>query len=110
MSPNAPTAVSHTKAAAREGATPEKLMEAIWVAAEMWAGGAYAHVEIALNTLDGVQQRAASDVHRRPSRHDEHELTPGWSPPIEGDAGSEGTTSSRGGSLTWLIAFNADGA
>src|SRR5688572_8368401 len=31
----------HTKAAMREGATPEELMEAIWVAAEMRAGGSY---------------------------------------------------------------------
>jgi AhpD family alkylhydroperoxidase len=33
----------HTKAALRAGATQEELMEAIWVAAEMRAGGAYAH-------------------------------------------------------------------
>jgi AhpD family alkylhydroperoxidase len=33
----------HTKAALRAGATPQELMEAIWVAAEMRAGGAYAH-------------------------------------------------------------------
>jgi AhpD family alkylhydroperoxidase len=33
----------HTKAALRAGATSEELMEAIWVAAEMRAGGAYAH-------------------------------------------------------------------
>ncbi len=33
----------HTKAAQRAGATPEELMEAVWVAAEMRAGGAYAH-------------------------------------------------------------------
>ena len=32
----------HTKAALRVGATPEELMEAIWVTAEMRAGGAYA--------------------------------------------------------------------
>jgi AhpD family alkylhydroperoxidase len=43
----------HTKAAAREGATPEEVMEAIWVAAEMRAGGAYAHSAIALDALDG---------------------------------------------------------
>jgi AhpD family alkylhydroperoxidase len=41
----------HTKAALREGATPEELMEAIWVAAEMRAGGAYAHSALALETL-----------------------------------------------------------
>lgn len=45
----------HTKAAAREGATPEEIMEAIWVAAEMRAGGAFAHSVLALKTLDGEQ-------------------------------------------------------
>ena len=40
----------HTKAAMRHGATREELMEAIWVAAEMRAGGAYAHAAIALET------------------------------------------------------------
>src|SRR5690606_8310568 len=33
----------HTKLAVRKGASPEEVMEAIWVAAEMRAGGAYAH-------------------------------------------------------------------
>lgn len=42
----------HTKAATREGATPEEIMEAIWVAAEMRAGAAYAHATIALNRLE----------------------------------------------------------
>lgn len=42
----------HTKAAVRAGATPEQIMEAIWVAAEMRAGGAYAHSVLALTTLD----------------------------------------------------------
>jgi len=41
----------HTKAALRRGATPEEIMEAIWVAAEMRAGGAYAHSAIALDTI-----------------------------------------------------------
>jgi AhpD family alkylhydroperoxidase len=41
----------HTKAALRQGATPEELMEAIWVAAEMRAGGAYAHSALALATM-----------------------------------------------------------
>jgi AhpD family alkylhydroperoxidase len=40
----------HTKAALRKGATESELMEAIWVAAEMRAGGAYAHSIIALDT------------------------------------------------------------
>jgi AhpD family alkylhydroperoxidase len=38
----------HTKAAVRRGATEQELMEAIWVAAEMRAGGAYAHSVLAL--------------------------------------------------------------
>jgi AhpD family alkylhydroperoxidase len=50
----------HTKAAAREGATPEEIMEAIWVAAEMRAGGAYAHSAIALDVLDGGGPRDKS--------------------------------------------------
>ena len=41
---------SHTKAALRKGATEKELMEAIWVAAEMRAGGAYAHSTLALDT------------------------------------------------------------
>lgn len=41
---------SHTKAALRSGASEEQLMEAIWVAAEMRAGGAYAHSSLALDT------------------------------------------------------------
>src|SRR3546814_10375278 len=43
----------HTKAALRQGALPEELMEAIWVAAEMRAGGAYAHSVLALNDKIG---------------------------------------------------------
>ena len=41
----------HTKLAQRHGATPEELMEAIWVAAEMRAGAAYAHSAIALEAM-----------------------------------------------------------
>lgn len=42
----------HTKAARREGAGARELMEAIWVAAEMRAGGAFAHSVIALDEMD----------------------------------------------------------
>ncbi|MGA9868697.1 MAG: carboxymuconolactone decarboxylase family protein [Acetobacteraceae bacterium] len=42
----------HTKAALRAGATQEELMEAIWVAAEMRAGGAYAHTALMLETAE----------------------------------------------------------
>ena len=38
----------HTRAALRKGASEEELMEAVWVAAEMRAGGAYAHSVLAL--------------------------------------------------------------
>jgi AhpD family alkylhydroperoxidase len=41
----------HTKAARQHGATPEEIMEAIWVAAEMRAGGAWAHSTLALAEL-----------------------------------------------------------
>lgn len=44
----------HTKAALREGATEAELMEAIWVAAEMRAGGAYAHSVLALDEMKKV--------------------------------------------------------
>jgi AhpD family alkylhydroperoxidase len=47
----------HTKAAMRHGATPEELMEAIWVAAEMRAGGAYAHSVLALETMAEASDR-----------------------------------------------------
>ena len=40
----------HTTAALRKGASEPELMEAIWVAAEMRAGGAYAHSLLALET------------------------------------------------------------
>jgi AhpD family alkylhydroperoxidase len=46
---------SHTRAAMRHGVTPEELMEAIWVAAEMRAGGAYAHSAVALDTIARYQ-------------------------------------------------------
>ena len=39
----------HTDGALKHGATAEEIMEAIWVAAEMRAGGAYAHSIIALD-------------------------------------------------------------
>lgn len=41
----------HTKIAKRKGATPQEIMEAVWVAAEMRAGGAYAHSAVSLNEL-----------------------------------------------------------
>jgi AhpD family alkylhydroperoxidase len=45
----------HTRAALRHGASRQELMEAIWVAAEMRASGAFAHSLIALAQMDGQQ-------------------------------------------------------
>lgn len=43
---------SHTAEAMKKGATKEQIMEAIWVAAEMRAGAAYAHATIAMEEMD----------------------------------------------------------
>jgi AhpD family alkylhydroperoxidase len=51
---------AHTNAALREGASEYELMEAIWVAAEMRAGGAYAHSTVALD--------AAAHANHHPAR------------------------------------------
>ena len=51
----------HTKAAMREGATREELMEAIWVAAEMRAGAAYAHSALALDEMKKATSPLVSD-------------------------------------------------
>ena len=42
----------HVRAARRAGATPEQIMEAIWVAAEMRAGAAFAHSIKALDLME----------------------------------------------------------
>jgi len=42
----------HTAQAMRKGASKEEIMEAIWVAAEMRAGAAYAHSAIALDEME----------------------------------------------------------
>ncbi len=48
----------HTKAALRAGASREELMEAIWVAAEMRAGAAFAHSILAVAEMEsGVARR-----------------------------------------------------
>jgi len=41
----------HTRLARRAGTTDAEIMEAIWVAAEMRAGAAFAHATIALDAL-----------------------------------------------------------
>jgi len=42
---------AHSRGADAQGASKEEIMEAIWVAAEMRAGAAYAHADIALDEL-----------------------------------------------------------
>jgi AhpD family alkylhydroperoxidase len=51
----------HTKAALHEGVTPEELMEAIWVAAEMRAGAAFAHSVLALDEMQRAAPSSATD-------------------------------------------------
>ncbi len=41
----------HTEGALKAGASEAEVMEAIWVAVEMRAGGAYAHANLALDTM-----------------------------------------------------------
>ncbi len=48
----------HTLGALRDGATEAEIMEAIWVAAEMRAGGAFAHATVALAAMREAQHHA----------------------------------------------------
>jgi AhpD family alkylhydroperoxidase len=50
----------HTKAAVRQGATPEEIMEAIWVAAEMRAGAAFAHASLAIAAMEPAAGTASA--------------------------------------------------
>ena len=52
---------AHTRAAVRRGATAKEIMEAIWVAAEMRAGAAYAHSALALDTIAHHHADQAAD-------------------------------------------------
>jgi AhpD family alkylhydroperoxidase len=51
----------HTKSALRHGASAQELMEAIWVATEMRAGGAYAHSQLALAEIEAFSSPSAND-------------------------------------------------
>jgi AhpD family alkylhydroperoxidase len=42
---------SHTRSAMRHGASEQEIVEAIWVAAEMRAGAAYAHSALAIRAM-----------------------------------------------------------
>jgi AhpD family alkylhydroperoxidase len=44
----------HTRRTRRKGASPEESVEAIWVAAEMRAGGADAHATLALRAMSAA--------------------------------------------------------
>jgi AhpD family alkylhydroperoxidase len=48
----------HTKAALQHGATEKELMEAIWVAAEMRAGGAFAHAALAIAEMQNAASKS----------------------------------------------------
>ena len=60
----------HTRLALSSGATRQELMEAIWVAAEMRAGGTFAHSVISLVEMAGAQSRAASPGARQMETND----------------------------------------
>ncbi len=48
---------SHVPQAMEKGATKEEIMEAIWIAAEMRAGAAYAHATIAMEAMDEADKK-----------------------------------------------------
>jgi len=49
----------HTAEALQHGASEQQIMEAIWVAAEMRAGGAYAHSALAIDTMQHAHHDGA---------------------------------------------------
>ncbi len=61
----------HTRAAINDGATGPELMEAIWVAAEMRAGAAFAHSILALAELESVNASRADERMGTQSRRDQ---------------------------------------
>lgn len=50
----------HTDLALRKGATEQEIMEAIWVAAEMRAGGAYAHSILAIDAMNQAEAKTGA--------------------------------------------------
>jgi AhpD family alkylhydroperoxidase len=63
----------HARLAHRRGASEQEIMEAIWVAAEMRAGGAYAHSVIALDALTAEDDGQRGE--RNPRSHPEPTTT-----------------------------------
>jgi AhpD family alkylhydroperoxidase len=53
--------IGHTRSALRHGARPAAIMEAIWVAAEMRAGGAYAHSALAMEMIAHTQMEGSKE-------------------------------------------------
>jgi AhpD family alkylhydroperoxidase len=51
----------HTELALQAGASQQEVVEAIWVAAEMRAGAAYAHANLAIDTMNRVAGKQAGD-------------------------------------------------
>lgn len=51
----------HTASALKHGATQQEIMEAIWVAAEMRAGAAYAHSALAIDEMNRQQAADGAD-------------------------------------------------
>ncbi len=47
---------SHTAQAMQKGASKEEIIEAVWVAAEMRAGAAYAHSALAMDEMEAVEK------------------------------------------------------
>ncbi|MEO8962639.1 MAG: carboxymuconolactone decarboxylase family protein [Ginsengibacter sp.] len=47
---------SHSETALKKGATKEEVMEAVWIAAEMRAGAAYAHSALAMDEMEAVEK------------------------------------------------------
>ena len=47
----------HTDLALKKGATEQEIMEAIWVAAEMRAGAAYAHSILAIDAMNQTEAK-----------------------------------------------------
>jgi AhpD family alkylhydroperoxidase len=48
--------IGHTRGALKHGATPQEIMEAIWVAAEMRAGAAHAHSVLAMEAISHTRK------------------------------------------------------
>jgi AhpD family alkylhydroperoxidase len=51
---------SHTREAVRHGATPEQIMEAIWIAAEMRADASCAHSTLVVDAIANLQAESGA--------------------------------------------------